>query len=431
MQKNLPIQVPAELTEREQEILRLIATGTSNKEIARQLFISANTVKVHLRNIFAKIGVTSRTEAAMYAVQIGLVKSPAPTETIAAEIPPRSLTGIRKAGVAAAVIIFLVLVGVVILLARRQAIPVAIPGQSTPTTESRWHVLAPLPTARGGLAVTTYENQVYAIGGDTVEGVTGLVERYDPATNTWAELSRKPIPVTDVNAAVIGGKIYVPGGRTSSDTVTEVLEIYDPRQGTWAKGSNLPVAMSAYAMAAFEGRLYLFGGWDGKKYLNSVFIYDPGQDHWASSASMPEALGFASAAAAGDKIYVIGGYDGKQALTTNEVYSPFLDNSENPWSQAAPIPEGRYAFGIASIADTIYIIGGKGENIDSSPPLLYNSQTAKWQAYESPPVSLGNDAKLTPLGQYLYALGLNPDNGPTGFNLTYQAIYTIMIPVFP
>ena len=67
-----------DLSEREREILRLVATGASNKEIAQALFISTNTVKVHLRNIFGKIGVTSRTEAAMYAVNSGLVPGPAP-----------------------------------------------------------------------------------------------------------------------------------------------------------------------------------------------------------------------------------------------------------------------------------------------------------------------------------------------------------------
>src|SRR4028119_1695018 len=62
-----------QLSERERQILYLVASGRSNQQIANELGISINTVKVHLRNIFGKIGAASRTEATMYAVRAGLI----------------------------------------------------------------------------------------------------------------------------------------------------------------------------------------------------------------------------------------------------------------------------------------------------------------------------------------------------------------------
>jgi DNA-binding NarL/FixJ family response regulator len=61
------------LTERELEVLRALAGGKSNKEIADALFISTYTVQVHLRNIFGKLGVSSRTEAVTYALRQGWI----------------------------------------------------------------------------------------------------------------------------------------------------------------------------------------------------------------------------------------------------------------------------------------------------------------------------------------------------------------------
>ncbi len=62
------------LSKREQEILTLVARGLSNQEIAKELVISQNTVKVHLRNIFAKLEAASRTDAVVKAAQAGWVE---------------------------------------------------------------------------------------------------------------------------------------------------------------------------------------------------------------------------------------------------------------------------------------------------------------------------------------------------------------------
>jgi DNA-binding NarL/FixJ family response regulator len=63
-----------DLTEREIEVLTLIGEGHSNKEIARLLVISEKTVKNHIGNIFSKLHVCDRTQAALYAIRKGLVK---------------------------------------------------------------------------------------------------------------------------------------------------------------------------------------------------------------------------------------------------------------------------------------------------------------------------------------------------------------------
>ena len=66
-------QSPEKLTPRETEVLRLLARGMSNKEIGTELFIGEKTVKTHVSSILSKLDVPSRTQAALYAVRIGLV----------------------------------------------------------------------------------------------------------------------------------------------------------------------------------------------------------------------------------------------------------------------------------------------------------------------------------------------------------------------
>lgn len=65
------LQSSETLTEREREVLTLLAQGMTNKDIAQSLFLSVRTIEAHLRNIYSKLDITTRTEAVLWAVQHG------------------------------------------------------------------------------------------------------------------------------------------------------------------------------------------------------------------------------------------------------------------------------------------------------------------------------------------------------------------------
>lgn len=442
----------AELSERELEILRLVATGASNKEIAQALYISSNTVRVHLRNIFTKIGVTSRTEAAMHAVRIGLVQTstvkvatedeaPALNQSIPASAPtsqPVSAAGawLQRWGLVLLLAMILVAVGVGIMIAQLplfQAPPaatLAVAVQSSPTPIQRWQEHPALPTARSALALAAFENQIYAIGGETAQGITGDVQRYDPLNQQWTALKSKPLAVADINAVVLGGKIYIPGGRLGNGKISAALEAYDPLNDTWNTYTSLPHAVSGYALIAYEGRIYLFGGWDGQSYVNTVYAYDPTLDVWQERTPMPTARGLCGAAISSGQIYVLGGTNGSGALTTTEIYVPARDNgSDNPWHSGPALPAGRYAMGIASASDLIYVIGGKGNDAQELPILELSPTAPDWQIISASIPATWTSLGSVPLGPYIYLMGGLVENNPTGLNLSYQAIYTVVIPL--
>ncbi len=427
-----------ELSERELEILELVATGASNKEIAQQLYISANTVKVHLRNIFAKIEVTTRTEAAMYAVQSGLVPATPEQDSVAQGAPdagqedtqPEASTWRVYAwwGVVAVVVI-LALAGVLYLATRRP--PEAVSASpAAPQVEARWQIKAQMLTPRSGLALAAYEEQLYAIGGEAGGQVSGSVEVFNPNLNEWQALSDKPTPVADVAAVVIGGKVYVPGGRLLSGEMSPALEVYDPLQDAWESGAKLPQAVSAYALAVIEGKLYLFGGWDGQEYLDIAWRYDPGTDRWEVLHSMPTRRAYAGAATAAGRIFVIGGYDGQGALQEVEIYQPAKEQDDTPWTYGLPIPDGRYAMGVTSAVDIIYLVGGvsNADRDAALPSLEYIPSAGLWQEFDSPVTGSWAHMGMVLSGTQIYVLGGELDGQPTDQNIAYQAIYTVSIP---
>jgi DNA-binding NarL/FixJ family response regulator len=78
MRASKPEDPGAELTSREREILRMVAAGKANKQIAAELVISERTARTHVSNILRKLDLSSRTQAALWAVREGLAPEPQP-----------------------------------------------------------------------------------------------------------------------------------------------------------------------------------------------------------------------------------------------------------------------------------------------------------------------------------------------------------------
>jgi DNA-binding CsgD family transcriptional regulator len=430
------------LSERELQILRLVVTGVTNREVAVRLAISPNTVKVHLRNIFGKLGVESRTEAALVAIRNGWVKVPGATwaeQSAASRREP--LSWARRAFLISA------LVGAVLLafwpqstgrsLHRIDDLSDPAPGGDVaagPDVIYRWSARSPMATARDRLACTSSDGLVFAIGGDTANGVVGDLEVYDPASDTWERRAPKPTAASNIAAAVLGDEIYVPGGYGGDQRVLSTVEVYSPANDTWRSVVPLPEPRCAYAVAVAGGRLCVFGGWDGDSYVSDVLIYDPERDAWEYGTPLSQARGFAAAAELGGLIYLVGGYDGANDLPTCEVYDPSLEDSgESPWRGLAPMAAGRGGLGLAPAGRRLYAVGG-GWNGGLAFNESYDIASDRWQAFPTPVLgqwrTLGLVSVESSLGATLYAIG-----GWTGdrvaANQAFRALLNVYLPVLP
>jgi N-acetylneuraminic acid mutarotase len=294
----------------------------------------------------------------------------------------------------------------------------------------RWKLEPDIPSPRAGMGVVTYNDHIYLLGGDSPNGVSNELFDYTPSNGLWTKLGRKPTAVTDISAGVIGGRIYVPGGKLSSGQITSVLEVYDLRTDKWEKRADLPLKLSAYALAVFEGKLFIFGGWDGSKYINSAYEYNPDGNSWRSRSSMPSARGYAGAAVIGERIFIIGGYTESKILDVNEVYQPNLDiPGATPWENRASLPEGRYGMSVASLADMIFVLGGRGTDKSRiTLPVEFSPNDNQWITIEAPYAPVGFRAGAVGLNNVLYTLGgINQEN-LMSTNQAYQVLYSIYVP---
>lgn len=447
-----------ELSARELEILQLVSTGATNLQVARTLFISPNTVKTHLRNIFSKLNVESRTEATLYAVQHGLVQvdgyappeaeTTSPAEVALAELRTTFETAQSDRSFLAArgmVLVFALGLSLLLMLwpaaGRRAAqlapadrlmdAPVAAANGPGAVSASRWSDRSPMISPVGRFALAYSQNTVYIIGGSGQNGVTAGVQVYNPVEDSWSTGPDKPTAAANIGAAVVDDLVYVPGGLDADGRVLDVLEILDPGTGEWRAGPSLPVPLCSYAIAADADGLYLFGGWNGDRYVNSVLYLNTVAGVWIQVATMDVPVGYAAATVAGDRIHVIGGYDGETEHVTHVAFDAgAAQRGENPWQTLAPMPEGRAGHAATALLGHVYVLGG-GWQRPLEDNARYDVANDSWSTLPSPFAgewrTLGATSIDTSSGLFVYAFG-----GWHGAYLAdvqaYQAFYRLYLP---
>lgn len=402
----------SELSEREIEILKLVATGLSNKEIAYQLSISPNTVKVHLKNIFSKIGVVSRTEAAMFAVRQGWVEAGHQAVVQAVEekeqhpvsslvqtsLSPLLLSLLGVGGFALMIVLVIFLVN---LTGRNN--PQVIEIVVTPTPEPvRWELVTQMPEPKKSMAYAAVDNKIYIIGGETPNGISDRVDIYDTVTGEWSEGARKPTPVSEACGAYLGGKIIVAGGKKADGSVTNAVEAYDVAEDRWEQLPELPNPLAGAGCVEYEGSYYLIGGWDGEQVRGEVWGYRGGNS-WVLIGKLTIPRSYLAYAILKDNVYFIGGWDGRRAVA--DITATKLSDGLAELSELSLLSEGRYRSVGVGILDKVYLIGGLGETSMIVDSLEFDPKENLQRLVENPLTMVWHSHGVVSIGEYLFGFG--------------------------
>lgn len=397
------------LSETELAILKLVATGATNREIAHARSISEATVKKHLTNINGKLGTGNRTEAMRRSLEAGLISVATPEDNAAeaareddqaetrrlAEALERSHRRSRQLsrGLALmALAITALLLALAWNLLRGPDLP-SIPAPATPAPLSgpQWNPGGRLPSARDGLALV-YADGLYAIGGEDESGLLGDMLQYRRGiVQEWARLPEKPTPVRDAAAVAVQGFIVVPGGCLASGKASEKVEIYDTEKRLWTEGPALPEPVCAYALAYLpaRGRIYVFGGRsrsDAGSVTDAVWSHRLGDSEWQAEPRMARPRALLAAAVIDDEVHLMGGQD--EAGRPQQSHWIFRPLAAQAWLEDAgdDLPSaraGHVTIGISTLR-RIYLVGGSLDRDEPAALALDVGSGDGWEAFTSP-----------------------------------------------
>lgn len=451
-QSELPYDNP--LSEREMEVARLLATGASNAEIARDLIISPHTVKVHLRNIFEKLQVSSRTEASMMLIQRGWIVvpgavvetvevaapalPPVPEPTPLGEIQPNIAPWQRFYLIGALALCLLLLATPYVGAWMTDSTDLltntgqAVSAPPTMQLDTRWQVRTPLRQPTGRHALVAYYGNLYTIGGETTGGATlDSVAFFDTGNNSWMAATVLPEPLANLAATPLGDLLYVAGGSqllaSGEVMLSDRLLVYSHEMAQWQEAGKLPYSVAGAALIADSSALYLLGGWDGHNMRDEIWRFAPSArpagTGWELVGHLSKGRAFFGATIVRDDIYVAGGYDNEHELALFERFTTTTGELRELSSMATP------RGGLALVYDgvALYALGG-GWTRPIANLERYDLSTNSWSNFPSP---------IEGEWRHLAAVGMDGQIFITGgwagdyidSQLQYQSSFRALLPV--
>ena len=445
------------LSQREMDVLAQLVQGASNKEIAQTLFISPNTVKVHLRKVYIKLGISSRTEAMVVALEKGLVDLQIDEKTADPPSPPiqddppslheqepvetEEISDTKDIGTNSASAqpnsdleptssperqqpinrwLMAAIAGLVVVLAAVLARPVFSPdAEPSPTIppptstvlltatpfieirvgESQWFETQSLPAPYSEARLISVGKDLYQFGGRNESGsVTTAVLAFELESKTWAQLRDKPTAVIGAEAAELFGEIYLLGGLTAANKQTDIVEVYSPAQNLWRPVPDLPAPLSNGVAVSDGSFIYYLGGQSKDGAVDTFYQFDPADGVWHTLPPLPEVMAYASGGLIEGKLYIVGGTAGVACY----VY----DLVEVMWDTCAPLPEMRQGTHGIVVQNKLYIFGGQ----QRGDGYIFDPRANSW-AVEELPIELNQGMGVANIEAQLYFFGGENDTG--------------------
>ena len=209
----------------------------------------------------------------------------------------------------------------------------------------------------------------------------GEVRAYNVATDRWAYKRDMPAVRYDMNAGVIGGKIYVPGGFTNRRRPTASLYVLHPASDTWSRKRDMPVPGGAGVTGVIGGKLYVVAFNALFNYPGGVanfFRYDPAKDSWTKLPSPTDysRIDPGGGGVINNKLYLIGG---KGLLEYNPATNQWTKRGS--WSSQFCLPSCGLEGRTVALLSRLYLFGAElnGGGVPSYGIFIYDPVSNTWQ----------------------------------------------------